>query len=199
MIRLLRILILLSSVAGCATAPVQAPAPAGAGTLEQHAQALVALQAWRMSGRAAVSTPGQAGTVSMTWRQQGEEYNVELRAPWGAGTVRVDGGPAGVMLRTSRGVQEFGSTPRELLRRHSGLDLPLEALRYWLIGLPQPGAAAQPEVDARGLLTELRQHGWRIRYRRYGEFQNLALPTRLDLSGEGIEVRIAVQAWTLNP
>lgn len=193
------ILLLLLALTGCATVPVQAPEPGKVGTLEQHAEALAALKSWRMGGRAAVNMPNEAGTVSMLWRQRGEEYSVELRAPWGAGTVRIDGSPDGVLLRTSAGVQEYASAPRELLRRHSGLDLPLEALRYWLLGLPVPGVAAEPAVDARGLLRELRQHGWRIRYLNYGEFESLALPTRLYLSGEGIEVRIAVQEWTLNP
>jgi len=193
------ILLLLLTLTGCATVPVQAPEPGKVGTPEQHAQALAALESWRMSGRAAVSTPTEAGTVSMLWRQKNEDYTVELRAPWGAGTVRVDGNPDGVLLRTSAGVQEYASAPRELLRRHSGLDLPLEALRYWLLGLPVPDVAAKPSTDARGLLSELRQYGWRIRYLNYGEFENLALPTRLYLSGEGIEVRIAVQEWTLNP
>ena len=199
MTRLRLFLLLLHGLAGGGTVPVEAPAPQGEGTPAQHAEALAALRSWRMSGRAAVSTARDAGTVSMSWQQQGERYGVELRAPWGAGTVQVDGGPQGVLLRTSQGVQEFASEPRELLEYYTGLDLPLEALRYWLLGLPVPQAPAQPEVDSRGLLTELRQHGWRIRYLRYGEFHGLALPTRLDLSGEGIEVRIAVQDWILNP
>jgi outer membrane lipoprotein LolB len=197
--RVFPLLLLLLWLAGCATVPVQAPEPQGPGTLQEHAEALAALTSWRLSGRAAIRTPSQAGTVSMLWQQQEETYNVELRAPWGAGTVKVSGDPSGVLLRTSNGVQEYASAPRELLRRHSGLDLPLEALRYWLLGLPVPGVAAEPSVDERGLLSELRQHGWRIRYLNYGTFEDLALPTRLYLSGEGIEVRIAVQEWMLNP
>src|SRR5690606_20239530 len=115
MTRLRLFLLLLLGLAGCATVPVEAPAPQGEGTPAQHAEALAALRSWRMSGRAAVSTARDAGTVSMSWQQQGERYGVELRAPWGAGTVQVDGGPQGVLLRTSQGVQEFASEPRELL------------------------------------------------------------------------------------
>jgi outer membrane lipoprotein LolB len=197
--RIVLVFSLLAALAGCATAPVEAPSPTGAGSLEQHAAALAELDSWRMSGRAAISTPEQAGTVSMVWHQRGEAYAVELRAPWGVGTLRLDGDPRGVMLRTSTGVQEFASEPRELLRRHAGFDLPVEALRYWLIGLPEPGAPAESVVDERGLLSELRQYGWRVRYLRYGEFQNVALPTKLYANGEGIDVRIVVQDWALNP
>jgi outer membrane lipoprotein LolB len=190
-------LILLLSLAGCATVPVQAPEPGTVGSLEQHAAALAELTAWQMNGRAAISTSDQAGTVTMNWRQEGESYSVELRAPWGAGTVLLDGDPQGVMLRTSKGVQEFASAPRELLWRHTGFDLPIEALQYWLLGLPEPDSAAEFEVDERGLLTELRQHGWRIRYLNYGEFDGLALPIRLYLTGEAGGVRVAVQGWSL--
>lgn len=192
------LIVLLVSLAGCATAPVQAPEPERVGSFEQHAAALSTLRAWEANGRAAISTPGQAGTVALNWRQQGEDYRIELRAPWGAGTVLLDGGPRGVMLRTSQGIQEFASAPGELLWRHTGFDLPIEALRYWLLGLPQPDQPAKFDVDDRGLLAELRQHGWRVRYLNYGEFDGFALPARLYLSGEEVEVRVAVQGWSLS-
>ena len=198
MIKRCALLGLFLLLASCATVPVQTLEPEGPGSLERHARALAELTAWQVRGRAAISMPGQAGTVSMVWHQRGEHYNIELRAPWGAGTVKVDGGPSGVLLRTSAGVHEYAAAPRELLRLHRGLDLPLEALRYWLLGLPVPAVAAQPTLDSRGLLSELRQHGWRIRYLNYGEFAGLALPTRLFLTGEDIEVRIVVQEWMLD-
>lgn len=197
--RPLALVLVIGLLAGCGLTPVKAPQPAGAGTREAHAQALADLERWNLTGRAAVATASEAGTLSVSWRQAGERYSVELRAPLGAGTVQVQGGPAGVELRTSEGVQEFAGEPGELLARHTGLDLPLEALRYWLLGLPQPGVEARTEVDQRGLLTELGQQGWEVRYLRYGEFSGLALPTKLFMTGDGLEVRIAVQSWQVGP
>lgn len=194
-------LLLLFFLAGCQVAPVKAPEPTGEGSLGEHAAAVRALAGWELAGRAAINTAREAGTVSLSWRQRDEHYVVSLRAPWGAGSVRVEGDPSGVMLTAGGGVQEFASEPRELLARYTGLDLPLESLRYWLLGLPDPAASARPEVDGRGLLSSLRQHGWRIEYLRYGDFNGLALPTRLFLRAEHeeVEVRVVVQRWELEP
>jgi outer membrane lipoprotein LolB len=195
---LLLMLTAVALLAGCQVAPVKAPAPQGPGTLADHVAAVRQLTGWSVSGRAAISTPEQAGTVSIDWRQDDERYAIELRAPLGAGIVRLEGSDAGVMLRTSQGVQEFASEPRELLRRHTAFDLPVEALRYWLLGIPQPDVPEEPAVDERGLLTTLRQQGWLIQYLRYGEFDGIALPTKLFMRGDGIEARIVVQQWTVS-
>ena len=184
-------------LAGCQVAPVRAPAPEGAGSLSEHIAAVQTLQTWGLGGRAAINTLTESGTVSLDWQQDGERYLVNLRAPWGAGSVRIQGSDIGVMLTTSQGVQELAREPRELLVRHTGLDLPLESLRYWLLGIPDPGEPSEPSVDERGLLTELRQLGWHIDYQRYGDFDGLALPTKLFMRGQDIEVRVVVQRWTL--
>lgn len=197
MISRLLFLMVLLSLAACTTVPVQAPEPERSGSWEEHVDALTALTHWQVQGRAAIRTGDQAGTVALNWRQRDESYRVELRAPWGAGNIVLDSAPRGVTLRTSKGVQEFATEPRELLWRHTGFDLPVEALRYWLLGLPEPSRQAELEVDERGLLTELHQHGWRIRYLDYGQFDGVALPTRLYVTGEVAEVRVAVQEWSL--
>jgi len=184
-------------IAGCSVAPVKAPEPEGLGTLEQHAAAIGQLERWGLAGRAAVNTPTDSGTVSVDWDQRGENYDLQLRAPWGAGTVRLQGGPEQVRLRTSNGVEDSAAEPGELLRRHTGLDLPVQALRYWLLGLPEPGVPAEPRVDARGLLSELRQNGWHIQYRRYADIAGLALPTTVFMRGDGLELRVVVQRWVL--
>ena len=193
----LAVLVLLLLVAGCAVRPVRAPEPVGAGTLAQHVAAVERLRDWALAGRAAINTASDSGTVSVDWRQRGEQYELQLRAPWGAGTVELAGDAERVRLRTSEGIEDSASQPRELLRRHTGLDLPVQALRYWLRGVPEPGSPAQSQVDERGLLSELRQNGWHIQYRRYADIEGLALPTTVFMRGDGLELRVVVQRWEL--
>lgn len=194
---MIRWLVLCASllIAGCSVAPVKAPVPAGPGTLDAHAERVKQLSGWTLAGRAGVTTPAQAGTVAVDWRQAQERYVIELRAPWGAGTVKLYGGPHRVLLRTSDGQQRMARHPRELLNETTGLDLPIEALRYWLLGLPAPDAPARTQVDERGLLSELEQNDWQVRYLRYGEFDGVALPTKLFMRGDGVDVRVVVQRW----
>jgi outer membrane lipoprotein LolB len=183
-------------VSGCTVTPtVRPPVPTD---YQEHATVLSTLDEWALKGRAAITTASDSGTVALDWRQSGERYALELRAPWGAGTVQLNGGRLGVLLRSSKGQEEFAGDPGELLYRYTGYRLPLQALRYWLLGMPAPDTPADHQVDERGLVTQLLQHGWRVRYLAYGDYQGVALPTKMFLEGDDIEVRVAVQEWDIH-
>ena len=190
---LLLALLLLSA---CATVP---PAPEPVREFAAHAKRVEALAGWALRGRAALTTPQDSGTLAVDWRQVGEAYRIELRAPLGAGSVRLSGDQAGVLLQTSDGEEAFARTPGGLLQAYTGYQLPVEALRYWLLGVPVPDYAADQRFGDEGLLDELEQLGWQIDYRGYGQYGELALPTKIFLRNEdGIDVRVVVQRWELN-
>ena len=191
------LLVLSLLLSGCAAVPVEAPEPERVSDFDRHLAALDRLEDWSLRGRAAIRTLSDAGTVSLDWRQQGERYTVELRAPLGAGGVRLEGGEYGVLLRTADGEQVLARDAAELLEQHTGYRLPVEALRYWLLGRPVPDAPARSEFNPQGLLGTLEQLGFSIEYRRYGEFAGLALPTLVFMRGEDVELRVVVQGWEL--
>jgi outer membrane biogenesis lipoprotein LolB len=47
-----------------------------------------------------------------------------------------------------------------------GVRLPVNGLRYWVRGLPEPGSTPG-QTDADGRLTRLEQNGWVIEYPAY--------------------------------
>lgn len=184
-------LVCAALISSCATLQPDA----GQRDYDQRAAELRALSEWRMSGRAAIRTRTDSGTVSMNWRQVGERYRVELRAPWGAGTVRIDGGPGAVRLLTDEGEEIFAEEPGELLAYYTGYDLPLESLRYWLLGVPDPAAEVMIERDANGWPARFVQHGWEIVYRRYGIYDGQLLPRTLFMNNGEVDVRVAIHGW----
>jgi outer membrane lipoprotein LolB len=79
-----------------------------------------------------------------------------------------------------------------------GWHLPVEYLRYWVIGIPAPGRAVIKSVDARGRLVELEQDGWRVTYPEYLGADNVAgeaLPRRLVVSDPRLRIRVVVDEW----
>ncbi len=188
------LLVALCLLSACAALPV-APTPQLEREYRLHAASIYALPGWSFAGRVAIRTEHDAGTVSLSWRQLGERYSLDLLAPWGAGAVQVEGGPGAVVLRTADGIEDFATEPAPLLSYYLGVDLPVEALRYWLLGVPDPAQEADYVLDQRGLIVELRQHGWRLDYRRYGEFAGRSLPTVVFMSGHDFELRVAIRQW----
>ena len=74
-------------------------------------------------------------------------------------------------------------------------DLPLDNLRYWLLGIPDPGAPFDLTRNPQDRALRLSQAGWTIDYDEYMPSSGDLLPKRLVLSRSDARVRIAVDRW----
>jgi outer membrane lipoprotein LolB len=177
----------LMALAGCATHPVPALPPAS-----PWAARLAVLQqatSWELDGRAAVALGNQGWQASLLWRQSAELSEVHLTGPFGVGALVIELKPDGLWLN---GVPP-GEAVLAQLRARLGFDPPLSALRYWLLGVPEPASAFDLSVDR---AQHLEQDGWTVDYERYAAVGGDVLPDRLSLTREGVRVRIVVDHWT---
>ena len=72
-------------------------------------------------------------------------------------------------------------------------------MRYWVIGVPAPGLAAEETLGADRRLAGLSQSGWQVRYDRYESVGALVLPTRLEMTTEGLSLKVVASRWLLPP
>jgi outer membrane lipoprotein LolB len=194
--RLLLVLGAALTLAACGVAP---PSPEGIDGARPIARwdAPPAPETWSLTGRAAVRTPEQAGTVSVHWRHDDAGYRIDLRAPLGAGALRLVGDDQGVLLRTAGGEQYRADSARALLQAAAGYDLPVDYLRWWLRGQPVPGLPGEVITDAEGRAAVLRQDGWRVLLSDYREVAGYHLPHRVSAEKEPVSARIAIREWSV--
>jgi outer membrane lipoprotein LolB len=186
----------LAIASGCATLPP----PVTGDDWPARREALQALAHWTIDGRIAVAAGDEGFSGGFDWAQQGERADIELAGPMGgsAMTIRVEGGKAAVSVR---GEALDAADADELFARYFGArrGLPVGEMRYWLVGAPAPGAPAEETLAEGGRLESLVQSGWQVRYERYEAVGGIALPARLEMTTEGLRLRVAVSGWTLPP
>lgn len=194
---------LLATVAlflsACSTlpAPEEAADQAAASTAwEEHARAVESIDSWRLEGRVGARNGDQGTNFSVEWRQSGDAFRIELSGPLGQGAARIEGAPGQVSLTTADGTVHARST-EGLLARTTTIDLPLEALPYWLRGIPVPDTESDLTLDTESRLLHLRQNGWTIQYQAY--HQDPELPQRLTLEQGDQRARILIDHWTTQP
>ena len=72
--------------------------------------------------------------------------------------------------------------------------MPLEHLRWWLLGRPDPGLeSVADEVPDGGVA--FRQAGWGVTAQRFEPWAGEGLPMRLRLAGPAGELKLAVTRW----
>ena len=72
-------------------------------------------------------------------------------------------------------------------------------MRYWLIGVPAPGTPHEETLGADQRLSSLTQSGWLIRYGSFETVGAYALPQRIEMTTQGLRLRVAVTDWQLPP
>lgn len=195
-------LFLLAAVllqAGCTSMPDLPPVDDPQRVWQERQQQLSRISHWHLSGRLAVTNGGEAWHINLDWQQRGEDYQIQLNGPFGAGKVRLVGNAHGVQLHDANEQTFYADHPGDLLYERTGVMMPVEGLRYWILGLASPQQLQQPELDAQGRLAYLEDDSWQVKFRRYAAVNSVQLPDKIFINkaAQDIDVRLVVDTWQL--
>lgn len=153
------------------------------------------LSSWDLSGAMAARYQKKSTTASLSWLQQGAgNYQIRLSGPIGSGTILLK--KSGQQVSLQDGAKRYTSSNAEsLLAKHTGLRIPVSALFYWVQGLPAPGSALSSKYDGNHHLLLLKQAGYTIEYTQYTQVQGRDLPTRIQLQGKDISMKVVIKRW----
>lgn len=193
--RIAAALMLAAMLGSCATPP--GPAPADQTVWLARQAALAALTDWQVSGRIGVVSGQDGWHASFQWAQQDADYRIDLIGPLGQGRVVIQGDARETRVQTQDGRQWTAPDAEVLLERSLGVRLPVNGLRYWVRGLPEPGPTPTLQTDAEGRLTRLEQNGWIIEYPVYAPVAALDLPARIIARRPDLSIRLVIEQWSL--
>ncbi len=194
--RALRVLIGVALLAGCAQQPRIDSMP-----WQAHSEQMQALQEWHLLGKLGYRRGADGGSAWIDWRQQGDSFSVRLQGPFGAGATHIHGDAQGAVLSQSGSPDESAATPAALTAELFGWTLPVEQLRYWVRGVPDPRLpVAALEVDARGVLIRLRQHDWMLQFLDYRATPAGSMPGRILAAHDApdappLKVTLIIKSW----
>lgn len=155
------------------------------------------ISSWQLSGAMAARNKNKGWSASLHWIQNGAgQYQIRLSGPVGSGTVLVTK-KGGVVTYRDGPKTVTSSNADELLRKQSGVHLPVSSLYYWVRGLPAPGAIQGEQRDQAKRLTVLRQGGYHIEYSQYTAVGKYILPSHIKLQGNGVFIKLAIKHWQI--
>ena len=180
----------------CTTISTPPDAPTAKLTWQDRQAQLNRLDSWQLKGKIGVHTAQDSGSATVDWLQNRSRYTVSLEGPLGAGGMKLSGQPGNVTLEMANGKRVTASNPEELLAREWGFNLPVSYLKYWVRGLPAPGAA-NTLFDNFHRLTDLTQSGWHVQFLSYTTINKLDLPTKIEISSSTLTSKIIIYDWKL--
>ena len=193
------VLVLALALAGCKTAPAPAPmiGPGADAPWPDQVAALEKLDHYTLAGRVAVAAADQGFSGSLRYAQQAARSDLAIDGPLGMGGLRAVLDGSAVNITTARGENFDGNAAREELERRLGFALPLEHLRWWLLGIPVPGEtlAQPPQADLTAQTAGFDQLGWRVTVNSRAPAMGFSLPQRLTIEREGARLKLIVDRW----
>lgn len=188
------------ATASCVSRQVQAPdEEATKFAFQQREASLAALNSWDMAGKLSIDDGEDGGSGRLSWQVRDDSSVMNFRGALGRGAWQLDTGPGFAELRKADGSVTRAASVRELVESEVGWRVPVDALRWWALGLPAPGGVELLDLDAAGRIIAMQQDGWNVSFNRYRAFGGMELPGRMDAVRGRYRVKMAVSNWTVPP
>jgi outer membrane lipoprotein LolB len=157
------------------------------------------VSAFDLTGRVNVRVEAKAYPGRIHWQHAPGADEVWLYTPVGTTAAHMRQDAAGALLVTSDGKEYRAADLKALAREVLGWDLPLGDLQFWVRGLASPAlGSGEREDDESGKLKLLKQGGWQVAYLDWEPAGASGLPSKLDVSGAVLRMRLVVDEWKIN-
>jgi outer membrane lipoprotein LolB len=157
---------------------------------------LEAQEQWEFAGRIGASAGDEGFNGKLRWRQHKDEYSATVSGPLGVGTVRIEGNGDHVTLTDKQG-ETTELTDAELdLRLRYGWTIPVDSLRFWALGIPDPSVPTVTRFGDNGLIDEMQQGDWLVVIAEYRDGGGQPMPRRITAVNADAKVRLVIDKWT---
>ncbi len=163
---------------------------------ETRTRVLAGLDDWQFNGRIGVSSSGDGFNGKLRYYQCDDDFRATVSGPLGFGSIQIQGDRQQVTVIDKDGEVWMLTDPEVDLLVMYGWTIPVSSLRYWALGIPDPGGLAFTEFDDQGRLTSLEQGNWHVKFVKYRQGGGQSMPRLLTAISGDNKVRMVIDNWT---
>jgi len=173
-------------------------------SIEQRSQQLLTLNKWQLKGKIAFLQAKERESASINWQVNNENQQLNLSTYLGISVLKLTSNN-GLHTIDVDGKKHQSSDLETLIYSLTELTLPVQALSYWLKGLPYQSSEhieyhAETQLPMR-LNSQYDHRLWQIKYSQYKNIKykstNILLATKIIISQGDLTIKIAINNWTL--
>jgi outer membrane lipoprotein LolB len=153
---------------------------------------LYGLKSWSLEGRIAITATNDSWSANIEWKHQPEQELIKLSGPLGQGAVLIELTEDTVKIDRGGGNVQTSSQPKQFINQQLGMFVPLQSLRFWVVGLPESDRAYQATSD--GFV----QDGWLVAYKEMQHHGAESLPHKLAVSDARVKLKLIIDQWDLH-
>lgn len=165
---------------------------------QQHQQQVRQLSQYQTRGAFAFLSDDQKVYARFFWQQTGKDnYRLLLTNPLGSTELSLTASPGSVTLIDNKGQSYTSTDAEEMIGKLTGMPIPLNSLRQWILGLP--GDATDYKLDDQYRLSEVNytENGknWKVVYSGYDSKTQPSLPSNMELTEGSERIKLKMDSW----
>ncbi|ATO33200.1 lipoprotein localization protein LolB [Dickeya dianthicola] len=165
----------------------------------EHEQKVQNLTHYQTRGSFAYISDRKKLYARFFWQQfSPQRYRLLLTSPLGSTELELQAGADSVQITDGQGKRYVGKDAQYMVQQLTGMAIPLDNLRQWMLGLP--GDAQDFALDERALLRSVNyQQGdrhWSVSYQSYTN-DPLPLPQSLELTQGEQRIKLKMDNWAM--
>lgn len=172
---------------------------------QAHQQKLQQIQTYQVIGKIGYISPEQRETLNFQWQKSPNKSQLRLTNFLGQTVLSLSMDANGAKVETYDDQNFSASNGQILIYQLTGLDIPIDDLQDWVLGLPTK--ADNFKLNESNTLASLDKasgrQNWHVGYTRYKEFSwqngNIPLPDRMQLTQQQTSIKLVISKWILTP
>jgi outer membrane lipoprotein LolB len=152
---------------------------------------LYKLEQWAFEGRLSITAHNDSWTANIDWQHHADKEQIKLSGPLGQGATLIQLSKGIVTIDKGDGKMQTSDQPETFINQQLGMTVPMQSLRYWMIGLPEP------TMEFVETATGFKQAGWLIEYKQMQAVKTNTLPYKLNVTNEQVKLKLIVDQWLL--
>ncbi|MEI2264843.1 lipoprotein insertase outer membrane protein LolB [Erwinia sp. CGal63] len=167
---------------------------------QQHQAAVKKITQYQTRGAFAYLSDRQKVYARFNWQQTApDRYRLLLTNPLGSTELQLDAQGSVVQLVDNKGKRYTSNDAEKMISQLTGMDIPLNNLRQWMMGLP--GESTDYSLDDQYRLREANYsrdgQQWKVTYQAYDSKQQPALPANMELREGDQRIKLKMDGWTV--
>ncbi len=153
------------------------------------------LNHWQLNARVAIKTPQDSITASLNWQNNNAKFDFLLSGAFGVTYAHLIQKKDSASLEIPDSDKLYHNNAEQLLNQALGWEFPINALSYWVKGLPsgQPGEIVN--YNEQGQLSQIELNQWQITFSKYKRYQGVLLPKMIKATHPDLNLKIVAKKW----
>jgi outer membrane lipoprotein LolB len=192
------ILCLVAALVGCSTPPVKLTPQEKDQVYDRFERSQKEITYWQMNGRFSLRVDNHVHTGNITWVNNGASYGIKFSGPLDQSAVVITSDGKTVTMKDNQGYEGTESTPEALLSRYTQYEMPVSALKYWVLARPAPFKTPSLTLNPQGYPIGMQQDDWTVEYQYFREVGQYLLPSKIIIHHPNMKLTLSIHDWKVS-